>query len=107
MKTNPISQHGAAVALVQLLEEHPQLSESISWSISRTAPSLYGFAHDGGLELLNTVAAIVGGDVVADGSYEQTGGQLVRGFSVSSMWRDVQVEVATSLPVAESAQVAA
>ncbi|MFJ6073639.1 hypothetical protein ACIQFU_22830 [Streptomyces sp. NPDC093065] len=106
MKTNPISQHGAAVALVQLLEEHPELSESVSWSISRTTPSLYGFAHDGGLELLNAVAAIVGGSVVADGPYERTG-QSVCGYSVSSVWRDVRVEVATALPVAESAQVAA
>lgn len=107
MKTNPISQHGAAVALVQLLEEHPELSDSISWSISRTSPSLFGFAHDGGLDGLRSVAAIVGGDVAPTvGPYEHCG-QMVRQYSVSSVWRDVPVEVAVTLPVAESAQVAA
>lgn len=100
------TQISAASALVQLLTEHPELSRFISWSISRSKPRLYGFAHEGGYELLTQCAAIVGGSVEADGEYKQSG-RTMQQFAVRSVWRDVPVEVAVALPVAAEAVKAA
>lgn len=101
------TQVSAATALVQLLTEYPELSEVISWSISRSKPRLFGFAHEGGHEVLARCAGIVGGRVEADGEYKQ-GGRTMQQFALRSVWRDVLVEVAVALPAAdEAAQVAA
>lgn len=106
MKTNPISQHGAAVALVQLLEEHPALSKTLSWTIGRTRPKLTGVIHEGGMAVLRDCGRIVGG-VVEVGEVHDQDGRPVQQHVLVSVWRDVQVEILVTLPVAESAQVAA
>ncbi|MFB7461218.1 hypothetical protein [Streptomyces sp. NPDC056188] len=103
MKPNPISQHGAAIALVQLLEEHPELSKSMSWTIGRVRPHLMGFVHEGGLAVLNDCVGIVGGEVTVGAPYEQRGGLIVRQHVLASEWRDVSLEIVVSLPVAAQA----
>lgn len=102
MKTNPISQHSVAVALVQLLEEHPELSEFLSWSICRSKPHLLGFIHDGGTRALGVCAGILGGSVEVGAPYSRGVG-VVRQYSVTTVWRDVPVEIAVVLPVAAEA----
>lgn len=101
MKTNS-TQRSVATALVHLLTEHPELSESISWTIGRTRPSLFGFAHDGGMEVLAHCASIVGGSIEADGQYKHNG-HAVQQMALRSVWRDVPVEVSVVLPVQATA----
>jgi hypothetical protein len=101
------TQLSAATALVQLLTEHPELSEALSWTISRSEPALIGYVHDGGMSVLAECARILGGSVRASDKTYQRGSQVVRQHVLSSLWRDVPVQVLLSLPVAQTAQVAA
>lgn len=101
------TQISAATALVQLLEEHPELSLFISWSVPRTSPILVGTIHEGGMQVLAYCAEFLGGNVRAAHKTWERGGLVMRQHVLASTWRDVPVEVAVSLPVAESAQVAA
>ncbi|MES9522393.1 hypothetical protein [Streptomyces capoamus] len=98
MASNPTSQISAATALVQLLTEHPNLSENLTWSISRTAPTLTGYIHDGGMAVLADCAEWLGGSIRAGQEYESRDGQL-RQHVLSARWRDVPVEVVVSVPV--------
>ncbi|WP_019328865.1 hypothetical protein [Streptomyces sp. TOR3209] len=102
MKTNPISQHGAAVALVQLLEEHPELSRHLTWSVPRTGPGLVGIVHDDGVRVLADCRRFLGGSVQV-GREHESGGVVVRQHVLASVWRDVSVEILVSLPVAAEA----
>jgi hypothetical protein len=102
LKTQPISQHSVATALVQLLKEHPELSDVLSWTIGRVRPTLTGVVHTGGMEVLDRCAGIVGGSVEVSAPYGQDG-RMVRQHVLSSVWRDVPVEVIVSLPVAVEA----
>ena len=99
MKQHP-TQLSAATALVQLLTEHPELSEHMSWSISRVGAQLVGFIHDGGMQVLADCAEFMGGSVRADESTYERGGQRLRTHVLSSTWRDVPVQVLLPLPVA-------
>ena len=92
------TQLSAATALVQLLTEHPELSEHMSWTVSRTAPTLVGYIHEGGMRILADCAKFVGGSIRAGGEYENGDGR-VRQHVLSSVWRDVPVEVVVSVPV--------
>ncbi|KOG21758.1 hypothetical protein [Streptomyces viridochromogenes] len=105
MKDN-LTQLSAATALVQLLEEHPELSEHMSWSISRVGVQLVGFIHEGGMQVLADCAKFLGGSVRADESTYESGGQRLRTHVLASTWRDVPVQVLLPLPVAAE-QVAA
>jgi hypothetical protein len=105
--TTHSTQLSAATALVQLLTEHPELSEALSWTISRSEPALIGYVHDGGMPVLAECARILGGSVRASDKTYQRGSQVVRQHVLSSLWRDVPVQVLLSLPVAQTAQVAA
>jgi hypothetical protein len=96
------TQVSAATALVQLLQEHPELSDHVSWSISRTTPTLTGYIHDGGMRVLADCAKFMGGSVRAGEAYESRDGWL-RQHVLSSTWRDVPVEVVVALPVAAEA----
>jgi hypothetical protein len=96
------TQISAATALVQLLQEHPDLSENLSWTISRTSPTLVGYIHDGGMRVLADCAQIVGGSIRAGGEIERDD-QRLRQHVLSSRWRDVPVEVLLTLPVAAEA----
>lgn len=97
------TQLSAATALVQLLTEHPELSEALSWTISRSEPALIGYVHDGGMPVLAECARILGGSVRASDKTYQRGSQVVRQHVLSSLWRDVPVQVLLSLPVAVEA----
>ncbi|MEU7399951.1 hypothetical protein [Streptomyces sp. NPDC044948] len=105
MKTNPISQHGAAVALVQLLTEHPKLPTA-SWAIGSIIHDLTGHLY-GGMSELDAYVEVLGGSVSAAADSYLLRGQKVRRHVLKAVWRDVPVEVAVTLPVAENAQVAA
>lgn len=100
------TQLSAATALVQLLTEHPELSERMSWSISRSHAVLCGFIHDGGMPVLVGCAQIMGGSIRPDDHTHESGGQRKRTHVLSSTWRDVPVQVLLPLPVAAE-QVAA
>lgn len=101
-QTRTAGQLSAATALVQLLSEHPELSEHMSWSVSRTNAVLVGFVHDGGMPLLAECADILGGDVQSGQAYEGADGRK-RQHVLSAVWRDVRVEILLSLPVAAEA----
>lgn len=96
------TQLSAATALVQLLTEHPDLSEHMSWSVSRTNVVLVGFVHDGGMQVLAECADVLGGSVRAGQAYEGADGKK-RQHVLSATWRDVRVEILLSLPVAAEA----
>ncbi len=106
MKTQPISQLSAATALVQLLQEHPHLTAA-EWSISSVTGELCGFVYRAGMKALAQYADVLGGSIQADKHTYEDQGRQVRAHRLSSVWRDVRVVVTVSLPVAESAQVAA
>ncbi|WP_406143686.1 hypothetical protein [Streptomyces anulatus] len=102
MKQNPIPQLGAATALVQLLSENPQLPAA-TWSIGEFA--LHGHLH-GGFGALGRYAGVLGGSIrpVADYPFD---GRMVRTHRLSSVWRDIPVQVDVVLPVAQESAVAA
>ncbi len=100
-----ITQHSAATALAQLVQEHPELPTA-GWQIGSIVPNLTGSLY-GGMEELAAYAEVLGGSVrAADFTYKLRG-QEVRRHVLRTVWRDVPLEVAVALPVAENAQVAA
>lgn len=113
LKTNPIRQHGAAVALVQLLEEHPTLP-ALSWRISAheyLADSLQG-SHTRAEDprpIAEAITSALGTEVIETEFVFEDEPNLE--CSVETVWRDVRVRIVMSCPVAllaaESAQVAA
>ncbi|MFE1192861.1 hypothetical protein ACFW6E_08680 [Streptomyces olivaceoviridis] len=92
------SQLSAATALVQLLTEHPDLSDHLTWSITRTTPTLTGYIHDGGMAVLADCAEWLGGSIRAGRVWESRDGRL-RQHVLTTTWRDVPVEVVVSVPV--------
>lgn len=99
--SSPIPQLGPATALVQLLQEHPDLPAA-GWSIDSVIPTLHGHLHEGGMAALAAYAAVLGGSVRAGHEYVY-GGERLRSHRVAAVWRDVRVEVAVALPVAVEA----
>lgn len=101
MKTNLSPQATAATALVQLVTEHPELSAFMSWSILRSdGAALTGCVHEGGLASLDVCQRILGGSVKVLPAKREERGDL---HILSAVWRDVQVEVLVSVPVAAEA----
>ncbi|MFI1165562.1 hypothetical protein ACH4UM_18595 [Streptomyces sp. NPDC020801] len=96
------TQISAATVLVQLLQEHPDLPEA-GWSIGTIFPELHGHVHGGGMAELSAYAEVLGGSVRADEVTYELQGQRVRAHRLNSVWRDVQVQVVVSLPVAAEA----
>jgi hypothetical protein len=104
--TSNSTQLSAATALVQLLQEHPEL-HAAEWSFGSTIPALHGFLYRGDMAALAAYADVIGGSIGVDGTYEDRGTTLQR-HTLKTVWRDVRVEIVVSLPVAvEAAQVAA
>jgi len=99
------TQLSAATALVQLLTEHPEL-QAAGWSIDSVNPTLHGHLHEGGMAALAAYADLLGGAVRFSHEFVY-GGERLRSHRLSTVWRDVRVEVAVALPVAQNAQVAA
>ncbi|GAA3957219.1 hypothetical protein GCM10022384_07840 [Streptomyces marokkonensis] len=101
MKTNPISQHGAAVALVQLLEEHPTLP-ALSWRISahkHLAGDLQG-SHTRAEDprpIAEAWASALGTQVIETEFLFEDEPNLE--CAVETVWRDVRVRIVMSCPV--------
>lgn len=100
MNHNPTRspQLGAALALVQLLQEHPELSAA-GWSIDSLTGSLHGFVHEESSEALVAYAEVLGTTVKQGMPYvfeERT----VYPFRLSTVWRDVYVSMAATVPLA-------
>lgn len=104
---NSTSQLSAATALVQLIQEHPEL-HAAEWSFGSVVPKLHGFLYQGDLASLSAYVDVVGGSVSADDTTYEDRGVTLRRHLLRAVWRDVPVEIVVSLPVAaESVQVAA
>ncbi|CAL9501550.1 hypothetical protein [Streptomyces sp. enrichment culture] len=97
---NHSTQRSAAIALVQLLMEHPTLPVA-AWSIDSIIPTLHGHLHEGGMEALAAYADVLGGSIRAGHEYPYQG-QRLRSHRLSTVWRDVRVEIAVALPVASA-----
>lgn len=96
---NNSTQISAATALVQLLQEHPELPEA-GWSIGSIYSELHGHVHGAGMEALDAYAEVLGGSVHADEHTYEIPGQRVRAHRLNAVWRDVPVQVVVALPVA-------
>lgn len=94
-------QHGAAIALAELLAEHPNLPVA-EWRIGSTFGDLYGSLF-GGMEELAAYVDVLGGAVRAAEETYTLGNRELRRHALKTVWRDVQVEVAVTLPASVSA----
>ncbi|MGW1039848.1 hypothetical protein [Streptomyces sp. NPDC002547] len=103
MKSSQNTQVGAAIALTQLLKEHPELPEA-GWSIGSVVAELRGFVHTDSMAGLVAYQDVIGGSVRAGSAYTDRG-RVLRRHVLSTVWRDVPVEVVVSLPVAEAVAV--
>ncbi|NEB83931.1 hypothetical protein G3I43_07025 [Streptomyces anulatus] len=90
---------GAATALVQLLSENPSLPMA-SWSVGEFI--LHGHLHGAGFEELGRFAGVLGGSIRPERDY-LFDGRMVRTHRLSSVWRDIPVEVVVVVPVADAA----
>lgn len=95
------TQLSAATALVQLLTEHPEIPVA-GWSIGSIIPTLSGHLY-GGMPELAAYAYVLGGSVRAATDTYTLRGRQMRRHTLSSVWRDVPVEVSVALPVATEA----
>lgn len=94
----PIPQLGDALALVQLLQEHPELP-SAQWLIDPANPKLDGHLHEAGMEELRQWAEALGGAVRPGADYDsQVHGCRVRPHRLATVWRDVPVLVTVDVP---------
>ncbi|MFJ8301554.1 hypothetical protein ACIQ9R_37395 [Streptomyces sp. NPDC094447] len=99
MKNNPTGspQLGAALALVDLLKEHPELAVA-SWSIDSVTGSLHGFVHDESSGAVEVYAEVLGAEVVKGLPYAFEG-RTVYPYRLSTVWRDVRVSMAATVPL--------
>ena len=96
MSTNRTPQLGAAMALVELLKENPELAAG-SWSIDSMTGTLHGHLHGAGFEELAAYAEVLGGSIRPNRDYEYAG-RMMRPHYLTATWRDVTVEVVVVLP---------
>lgn len=92
-------QLGAALALVELLREHPEL-ELASWSVDPVRGSLHGFVQEESRDAVAAYAEVLGGEVEQGLSYAFEG-HTVTPFRLSVVWRDVPVSVSGTVPLAK------
>lgn len=97
----PNPQIAPAMALVQLLTEHPNLPAA-NWSVDAYNGSLHGHLHVESFGALNAYVRLMGGSVRASKRTRLAGDHEVRTHWLSTRWRDVPVEVAIALPVPAS-----
>lgn len=98
-KRNP--QEAPAMALVQITREFPELP-SPEWHV-HTSGTLHGHLHEVGVEALGAWAAVLGGEIAPVGRGWEWRGQAMRTHRLSTVWRDVRVEVVVSVPVGAAA----
>jgi hypothetical protein len=99
--TSNSTQLSAATALAQLLTEHPELPTA-AWSIGSVIPDLHGSVYDG-IDSIAAYADVLGGSISAAQETFTLRGRQVRRHVLSTVWRDVPVEVSVVLPVAVGA----
>ncbi|MCX4994302.1 hypothetical protein [Streptomyces longwoodensis] len=107
MKTNPSPQHGAAIALVQLLEEFADLP-LLYWQISNHESfrgDLYGFTTAPDPRPIVTAWADALGASVAESTFQYADEPHVQ-FTVETVWRDVRVRIILSCPASVLAETA-
>lgn len=105
MKTNPNPQHGAALALVQLLMEHPELAAA-NWRIDRDGLLSGTVAHNADADVRPAMQAYA--EALGAELHEQPmTAQAQVSFTVFASWRDVRVNVWASCSAAASQAVAA
>ncbi|MFE5628435.1 hypothetical protein [Streptomyces sp. NPDC056543] len=97
MKTHRSPQLGAALALVQLLQEHPELPRA-TWTVDESTGTLHGHLHSGEFAPLNSYAEVLGGSIRPHKDFPLQG-QMVRPHYLHAAWRDIPVEVVVVLPV--------
>ncbi|WP_329424057.1 hypothetical protein [Streptomyces sp. NBC_01268] len=100
MSTNRTVQLGAAMALVELLKEHPELAAA-GWSLDAVTGSLNGFVHEESVTALEAYAEVLGAEVTPGLSYVFDG-RTVSPYRLSTVWRDVPVSMAVTVPVVEA-----
>jgi hypothetical protein len=93
------------LALTQLLQEHPELSAA-GWSIDALTGSLNGFLYEESRAALEEYADVLGATVQEGVSYVFNG-RTVYPFRLSTVWRDVQVSMAATVPLAQLVERAA
>lgn len=101
MGSNSSSQLSAATALAELLKEHPDLPQA-GWTIGTIIPDLHGHLY-GEMPELAAYADLLGGSVRAAEKTFELRGQQVRSHVLTSVWRDVPVQVSVALPVSVEA----
>lgn len=100
MSSQPI-QIAPAVALVQLLQEHPELPP-LTWTIQRGGSAeLRGdaYAEQHPFEVLRAWADVLGGEIAPDRTDFECGGLVRRMHRLSAVWRDVRVVVSAAATV--------
>lgn len=101
MTHEPNPQTAPALALVQLLTEHPELPRA-TWYVSDESGALHGHLHVESFGALNAYVRLMGGSVRAGTRTYPVGDHEVRHHWLSAKWRDVPVTVTIALPVAKS-----
>lgn len=91
------TQLSAATALTQLLAEYPDLPE-VGWSIGSIVHDLKGHLY-GGMPDLAAYADVLGGTIRAADETFNLRGQRMRRHVLTSVWRDVPVQIGVALPV--------
>jgi hypothetical protein len=108
LKTNPIPQHGASLALVQLLQEHRDLAPA-TWRIDRDGLLSGTVAYNADFDVRPAMQAYA--EALGAVLHEQPvtlGNEERLTFHVFATWRDVQVNVwASCAAAAASSAVAA
>ncbi|MEV0915463.1 hypothetical protein AB0I93_14480 [Streptomyces sp. NPDC049967] len=104
-KLIPTPQLGAAMALVQLLTEFPDLPHA-SWSVDQSTGILSGHIHNATFDALTEYASMLGGSVRPGHDFPMQG-RMMRPHNLHTVWRDVQVGVTVVLPVPVQTAVAA
>ncbi len=100
MKTNPIPQHGASLALVQLLQEHRNLAPA-TWRIDRDGMLSGTVAYNADFDVRPAMAAYA--EALGATLHEQpvtSQGVEHATFHIFAKWRDVQVNVWASCAAA-------
>ncbi|MDT0381374.1 hypothetical protein RM572_21690 [Streptomyces sp. DSM 42041] len=92
------TQLAPALALAQLLREHPELPVA-GWRVCAMAPALLGDVQNGAstLDDLHRFQQVLGGEVTARQSFT-SGGQDLRSYGLVVCWRDVDVELVGIMP---------
>jgi hypothetical protein len=106
LKANFNPQLAPAMALVELLQAHPDLPAA-SWDIQEgDKPVLHGHIHRGDMSALRLYAEVLGGGIRPVRDFELAG-QQVRSHYLTTVWRDVPVELVVVVPPRIAAGVSA